>query len=94
VLQPGLYELIPGTDSGGRSHNNALGFAAPWIYSLAQRSGASAFYDVTSGTNGYYSATTGWDYATGWGSFNVATVSKAVTARTGAISALLDYLLH
>jgi pseudomonalisin len=74
------------------AHNNALGFAAPWIYSLAKESPA-AFNDVTSGSNGYYSAGVGWDYTTGWGSLNVAAVSAAVTKKTAAIQAIINTLL-
>jgi pseudomonalisin len=74
------------------AHKNSLGFAAPWIYSLAKESPA-AFHDVTSGSNGYYSAAVGWDYTTGWGRLNVAAVSAAVTKRTAAIQAVISTLL-
>ena len=51
--------------------NSTLGFANPPIYALAS-SGAYAndFHDVSGGsTNRYYPAVTGYDDATGWGSF-------------------------
>lgn len=55
-----------------QSANNAkLGFPASWIYSYGAQH-TSAFHDVTSGSNGDYSAVVGWDYATGFGSFDVA----------------------
>ncbi|HJP99010.1 MAG TPA: S53 family peptidase [Rhodanobacteraceae bacterium] len=41
-----------------------IGFAAPKLYQLP----ASAFHDVTSGSNGGESAAPGWDYTTGFGS--------------------------
>jgi xanthomonalisin len=41
-----------------------IGFAAPRLYQLP----ASAFHDVTSGSNGGESAAPGWDYCTGFGS--------------------------
>jgi len=41
-----------------------IGFAAPKLYQLP----ASAFHDVTSGSNGAESAAPGWDYTTGFGS--------------------------
>ena len=41
-----------------------IGFAAPKLYQLP----ASAFHDVTSGSNGAESAAPGWDYCTGFGS--------------------------
>lgn len=48
-----------------------LGFANATIYALAQSSSyASAFHDVKSGSNGAYSAGTGYDRVTGWGSYN------------------------
>src|SRR5207237_595005 len=44
-----------------------LGFANPTLYSTASNSQAHpAFHDVTTGTNLFYAATAGWDYATGW----------------------------
>jgi kumamolisin len=49
----------------------ALGFANASIYALAESSNyKSAFHDVTSGSNGAYSAGTGYDKVTGWGSYN------------------------
>jgi subtilase family serine protease len=55
-----------------QANNNArLGFPAGWIYSHGAQM-TPAFQDVTSGSNGDYSATTGWDYASGFGSFDVA----------------------
>ncbi len=50
--------------------NNTLGFINPSLYSIgASSSYGSDFHDITSGSNGY-SATTGYDLATGWGSPN------------------------
>jgi kumamolisin len=57
--------------------NNAmgkrLGFLNPALYRLgAEESSLSPtpFHDITSGNNLYYQATAGWDYTTGWGSFD------------------------
>ncbi|HUC54001.1 MAG TPA: S53 family serine peptidase [Candidatus Cybelea sp.] len=48
--------------------NSRLGFINPALYQLGLGSGyPTDFHDVTSGSNGY-SATTGYDLATGWGS--------------------------
>jgi kumamolisin len=48
-----------------------LGYANSTIYALATSSSySSAFHDVTSGNNGDYSAATGYDKVTGWGSYN------------------------
>jgi kumamolisin len=58
-----------------------LGFANPAIYQLATGSGyGSDFHDVTTGSNGYYSAGTGYDNATGWGSFNGANLLVALAS--------------
>ena len=55
--------------------NNGLGFPASSIYSYFP-SNPSLVNDVTSGNNGYngygYSAGSGWDYTTGFGSLNIA----------------------
>jgi len=48
-----------------------LGFINPAIYSLGTGSGYNTdFHDITSGTSGSYSAVTGYDLVTGWGSPN------------------------
>jgi subtilase family serine protease len=50
--------------------NSTVGFINPIIYSLGLGSGyGTDFHDIISGSNGY-SAVTGYDLATGWGSPN------------------------
>jgi PKD repeat protein len=70
------------------AHCNGLGFAAPLFYKLDTTTGlmstATGFNDVTSGTNGAYQTTKGWDYNTGFGSFNVAAVNAALPAASCA----------
>jgi subtilase family serine protease len=52
------------------SGNGPLGFIDPALYSIGGGSSYdSDFHDITSGSNGY-SATTGYDLASGWGSPN------------------------
>ena len=46
----------------------ALGFLNPIIYALSGSERAALFNDVTSGSNGAYTAASGWDAVTGWGS--------------------------
>ena len=54
--------------------NGSLGFINPALYTIGTGSSYDAnFHDVTSGSNGY-SATTGYDLATGWGSPNGTTL--------------------
>jgi subtilase family serine protease len=53
--------------------NNLLGFAPTLIYPFTtQFYASSALHDVTSGSNGGYSAKAGYDNVTGWGSFDIA----------------------
>jgi PKD repeat protein len=63
---------------------NSLGFEAPIIYGLdtAQLPGSTAagFHDVILGSNGEYSAAPGWDYTTGYGSFDIAFVDAALNS--------------
>lgn len=47
-----------------------LGFANPTLYFAAYFRYSANFHDITSGNNGTYSAVSGYDNATGWGSFN------------------------
>lgn len=55
--------------------SSALGFINPTLYSLGEGSTyTSDFHDITSGSNGF-SATTGYDLVTGWGSPQAALVS-------------------
>lgn len=78
--------LFVGSWARIQSANNArLGFPASWIYSRGTQY-TSAFHDVTSGTNGGYSATAGWDYTTGFGSFDVA-ATALLTRSTVTVSA-------
>ena len=63
--------------------NKAVGFINLSLYSIgASSSYDSDFHDITSGSNGY-SATTGYDLATGWGSPNG---SGLISALAGSAS--------
>ncbi|AIV51061.1 pseudomonalisin [Burkholderia pseudomallei MSHR7498] len=66
------------------ANNNRMGFAAPAIYSYAS---TFPFHDVTTGNNGYYSATTGRDNATGWGSFDIQAVNDFIANTPGFVGA-------
>ncbi|MYS21674.1 kumamolisin. Serine peptidase. MEROPS family S53 [Streptomyces sp. DvalAA-14] len=54
-----------------------LGFADPALYSAS----GTGFHDITSGSNGAYSAAAGWDFTTGWGSYNAATLTAKLLSR-------------
>lgn len=70
------------------AHCNALGFAAPIFYGLDTAGGptstATGFHDVIVGTNGGFTAAPGWDYNTGFGSFDIPAVNAALPAATCA----------
>lgn len=67
---------------------NAIGFAPPAIYAYAKSTTTPLpLHDVASGTNGGYSATKGYDLATGWGSFDIQAVANFITANPGFINA-------
>jgi len=58
--------------------NKAVGFINPSLYTIGEGSNYDAdFHDITSGGNGF-SATTGYDLATGWGSPNGAGLINAL----------------
>ena len=56
-----------------------IGFLNPTIYAQNVTSSYSTdFHDITSGTSGSYSAVTGYDLVTGWGSPNTGLISALV----------------
>jgi kumamolisin len=67
----------------------SLGFANPLIYQIGKGAGVSLdFFDITDGsTNLYYASKTGYDNATGWGSFNGANLVAELTAMTPVMPA-------
>jgi len=66
--------------SAGKS---TLGFLNPAIYALGVGSTYTTdFHDITSGSNGGYTAVTGYDLVTGWGSPQGAALIDALTGTT------------
>jgi uncharacterized repeat protein (TIGR01451 family) len=62
----------------------ALGFANPILYAIASgMSYATDFHDVTTGNNYYYNAGTGYDNASGWGSFIGTNLYTSLTGSMG-----------
>jgi subtilase family serine protease len=60
-----------------------LGVINPALYTIGEGSSYDTdFHDITSGSNGY-SATTGYDLATGWGSPTASLVPALIAAGTG-----------
>ena len=58
-----------------------MGFANPVLYGLANaQTQYPPFHDVTSGTNLYYPATTGYDEASGWGSPDIYNIARDVAS--------------
>jgi kumamolisin len=76
---------------------STLGFANPSLYALAGNSVSYAndYNDIKDGSsNGYYTATTGYDNASGWGSFKAnALISQLSSPSTTAISGGAAYLV-
>jgi kumamolisin len=59
-----------------------LGYANPALYSVGGSSSyASAFHDITGGSNGDYSAGAGYDRTTGWGSYQADGLATALLGR-------------
>jgi len=58
-----------------------VGYLNPTLYRIGVRSNYdSDFHDITSGSNGKYSAVTGYDLVTGWGSFIGPSLIEALVA--------------
>lgn len=58
---------------------NTLGFLNPLIYGMSAQDRSAAFNDITSGSNGSYSADQGWDAATGFGSMHADVLLNKLT---------------
>ncbi|MFZ1916777.1 MAG: protease pro-enzyme activation domain-containing protein [Terriglobales bacterium] len=62
----------------------ALGFVNPALYNIGLGSSyGTDFHDITSGSNGGYSAVKGYDLVTGWGSPNGANLINALAGAAG-----------
>ncbi len=62
-----------------------VGFMNPVLYPIATTSGYAAdFHDITTGSNLFYQATTGYDDASGLGSFQGAPLIAALSVNTNA----------
>jgi len=63
--------------------DKTIGFINPTIYAQNVTSSyATDFHDITSGTSGSYSATTGFDLVTGWGSPNTGLIAALAGSTT------------
>ena len=61
-------------------HLNTFGYAPQLYYAVADKqTGGNAYFNVTSGNNLYYPATTGWNYPTGLGTPNLVNFDQAVS---------------
>ncbi len=65
------------------AHSNSLAFPASAIYKYGVANESTLFHDITSGSNGGYSAKTGWDYTSGFGSINVGNFYTFVGKNSG-----------
>ncbi|WP_162241980.1 protease pro-enzyme activation domain-containing protein [Duganella sp. Leaf126] len=64
-------------------NNNALPFPSSNLYARAAAN-PGMFHDIVSGKNGGYSAASGWDYASGYGSLNVANFASVMAGGGGS----------
>lgn len=65
------------------AHSNSLTFPASAIYQYGVANQSTLFHDVTTGSNGGYSAKAGWDYTTGFGSINVGNFYNFIGTHSG-----------
>ncbi len=66
--------------SSATSAGMTLTAAPPVLYRIGNSSqAATAYHDITTGTNGTYKAKIGWDAVTGWGTPNLAGLAAAIT---------------
>jgi pseudomonalisin/xanthomonalisin len=65
------------------AHANGLVYPATALYKFGAANESTIFHDITSGSNGGYSAKAGWDYTTGFGSLNVGPFATFVTNNSG-----------
>ncbi|USX22459.1 protease pro-enzyme activation domain-containing protein [Oxalobacteraceae bacterium OTU3REALA1] len=93
VLVNGATEQIGGTSLAAplftgfwarvqSMNNNSLPFPSSNLYARAAAN-PGMFHDVVSGRNGGYSAAAGWDYASGYGSLNVANFASVMAGGGG-----------
>jgi pseudomonalisin/xanthomonalisin len=93
VLVNGATEQIGGTSLAAplftgfwarvqSMNNNSLPFPSSNLYARAAAN-PGMFHDVVSGKNGGYSAKAGWDYASGYGSLNVANFASVMAGSGG-----------
>ena len=80
-LMVGMWTRIQAASKHG------TGFADPDIYRVAENSTdyAQAFNDYSAGTNGFYQATPGWDYVSGWGTPILTPLMSFVDGRTAPV---------
>ena len=73
-------------DQALTSHSKAGSGGVPEIYTLGESSQRPdhPFTDITSGNNLFFTATTGWDYTTGWGSPNFNDILQIALAQVMA----------
>ena len=76
------------------AHNNVVGFPARLFYRYGAHPPSALFNDITSGNNDDYSAGTGWDFVTGFGSLNVAGMNAVANSTASWLPAVLLLLLQ
>ncbi len=93
ILVDGQQEVVGGTSAVAplwagliallnQQLGRKVGFLNPRLYTLGLASAQTAFYDITSGNNGDFSAGPGWDACTGLGSPNGEALLAGLQAST------------
>lgn len=73
------------------ANSTTLPFINPAIYAIGEGPDYNSdFHDIVSGSNGTYSATTGYDLVTGWGSPNGQSLINDLTGSTSAGSIVIS----
>jgi len=84
-LWAGFMAIVLQMKGGG-----LVGNLGPTLYKTANSpSYPSDFHDVTSGSNGYYSAGSGWDPVTGWGTPIASLLAPALAGAIGTLNVSL-----
>jgi pseudomonalisin/xanthomonalisin len=73
------------------AQKNRLPFPVEQFYGFPDAIRPLTYHDVTSGSNGAYKATAGWDYVTGFGSLNTAVTNHYLG--TPPLAGVVTYLL-
>ena len=76
----GFFAILAGQDITINSATGFEGSGPELVFCAAATNPSGDFHDITSGSNGNFSAGTGWDHPTGWGSPDAALLAGDLAA--------------